>query len=111
MISLDFQSNITPEQLLNYIVQLGGSIANDNPHIIIPRTCLEESSEFTRNTINRCLSHGLLAEIQFARAASEYHITIKGWEYLRSLRKLNGRSNGSARNQIMCLPGTRFSNF
>lgn len=90
MLSLDFKQNITIEQLLNYIVQLGGSVANDNPHIIIPRTALEESSDFTKNTINRCLSQGLLAEIQFAKAASEYHITSKGLEYLQSLRKVNG---------------------
>ena len=90
MLPLDFKQNITIEQLLNYIVQLGGSVANDNPHIIIPRTALEESSDFTKNTINRCLSQDLLAEIQFARAASEYHITSKGLEYLQSLGKVNG---------------------
>ena len=87
---LDYKHNVTVEQLLTYIVRSGGSVANDNPHIIIPRTALEESSAFTRNSINHCLSQGLLAEVPFARAASEYHITSKGLEYLQSLRKVNG---------------------
>lgn len=92
---IDFKDEVTVEVLLLYIVQSGGSVANENPHIIMPRTTLEESSAFTKDTINRCLSQGLIKEVPFVSRASEYHITRKGRAYLRSSGKANDLINGS----------------
>ena len=92
---IDFKDEVTVEVLLLYIVQSGGSVANEHPHIIMPRTTLEESSAFTKDTISRCLSQGLIKEVPFVSRASEYHITRKGRAYLRSSGKANDLINGS----------------
>ena len=84
METLNFRGDVTIEQLLRHIVNLGGSQANENPHMIIPRSTLEEASAFTKNTISHGLSKGLIREVPYARTASEYHITMKGFAFLRS---------------------------
>ena len=80
---------MTIEQLLGHIVSLGGSEADGNPHMIIPRSTLEEASAFTRNTIDQCLKQGLIREVAYARAASQYHVTRKGLAFLRSAENNN----------------------
>ena len=86
---LNLRNNVTIEQLLGHIVTLGGSEADGNPHVIIPRSTLEEASVFTRNTIDQCLKEGFLREVAYARTASEYHITRKGLSFLRSTENNN----------------------
>ena len=87
MQALDFKSDITTEQLLNYIMDLGGSFLNDNPHIVITRSTLMEAGKFTRDTIKSCIYMGLIREVPFAKTVSEYNITPKGPAFLQSIRQ------------------------
>ena len=88
MAYLNFQEEVTTVQLLNHILDSGGSMRNENPHIIVPRSSLDKASSFTRNTIDFCISEGFIQEVPFAKKASEYHITLKGLEFLH--REIKG---------------------
>ena len=92
---LNLKNNVTIEQLLRHIVRLGGSQADGNPHIIIPRSSLNEASTATRNTIDQCLSLGFIREVPYARAASEYHITREGLTFLSSCEDKDQDQKGS----------------
>ena len=92
---LNLKNNVTAEQLLRHIVRLGGSQADGNPHIIIPRSTLEEASAVTRNTIDQCLSRGFIREVPYARAASEYHVTRRGLAFLSSCEAEGQGHSGS----------------
>ena len=82
MAYLNFEEEVTTVQLLNHILDSGGSMRNENPHIIVPRSSLDKASSFTRNTIDHCISEGFIREVPFAKRASEYHITLMGLEFL-----------------------------
>ena len=89
MAYLNFEEEVTMVPLLNHMLGSGGSMRNENPYIIVPRSSLEKASSFTRNTIDHCISEGFILEVPFAKKASEYHITLKCLEFCIERKKHN----------------------
>ena len=93
---LNLKNNVTAEQLLRHIVRLGGSQADGNPHIIIPRSTLEGSKRGPLGipSIN-VFPRGFIREVPYARAASEYHVTRRGLAFLSSCEAEGQDHSGS----------------